>query len=385
MPKSAEFVSLKPGRVLPDATSYVHLPSQRSELGYGTRPSDAARNRATLSRVRRRGHLENEFFGNHLGEPSSTQRFVDITLDNGARLAVVGSEVGYMGRNGVIIATELPKLEHDELVSRQDEVVDAKLPRNLDNNLRLVYAAALLGGLYASAEQATETQIPIVMQHATPDVSKPHRKFPRSIPLVHATFGNVDLRTFSHGVEKSPHLKAEQEAIDPDYNALMAITLHAHIIGALKETEFEGRNFEVRPRSVEPYGTEILLDMPSGGLTSENIRFVSTILDIQHDSYVEFYGEHGGNRPVQIVEDGVVYSRKSQPAAREYLLFDPNNVLRIIRSGIEFSHAGCFEAAGAALIRKPEFAPLDTPEEIGLFRRNASASIILAKEMVLAA
>lgn len=383
MPNIAELITGKRGRVLPAATSSVHINPDRQNLGFGTKQSDAARNRATLDRLVRRGYLENEFFGNSPDEPSGTPRFVERILDNGSRIGMVGSDVGYFELNGVIVATDLPQLEPEELIRRQHEIVSTKLPQHLNESLRLAYTAAMLAGLSVSRNLAKDAQIPLVVQHVTPDVTRPHLKYPRSIPWAHATFGNVDLRTFSEGTKKSAHLEAEQSAVDFDYQTLLALSLYGYIDAALRGTEFEERQFDVRPREIEPFGHELMMDIPADQITDPNqIRYVATMLDLQQDGYVNFHRENGSVRPVHLVgSDGVVYRRKPQPASRDYLLVG-DTVLRAVKSHMEYSHAGAIEAAGATLIRSPGVDPLEEPETVFRFRKAAAYEIEKAIEVV---
>jgi len=374
--------------VLRAGTSRVHLSPSRPELGLGTNRSDAERNRQTIDRNETRGHLEKEFFGNFTDNPSGTQQFMSYTHPvTQSRLVMVGPPAGYFELNGLLVATDLPQLDHTELQSRQNEKVPTVFSRQLGNEIRLLYTAAMLAGLQEAQLHAaySEYEMPFVMQNAAPDISRIHQKYPRSVPLPHAIFGNFDLRSWSPETKKSPHLEAEQHGVDPDYNALMAFTVHAFITEALRETEFEGRDFEVKPRvKREPFGYELVLDVPSEELTEpDQIRYVSTVLDAQHDGYVHFSREHGGRRPLHIVgANGEVYRRKSQPASADYLIPGSNGELRLLKSPVEFSHSGVMERLGIRLVRSPDFEPRYPAEEISIFRKSAAQNIQQAIDVV---
>ena len=373
-------------RVLPAGTSRVHISPSRPELGLGTKPSDNERNRSVIDRNETRGHLEREFLGNHINEPSETQQFLAVTHQTtGSRLVMVGPPAGYFEKNGLLVATDLRKLDPEELKRRQEEKVRTIFPRQLSDEIRLLYTAAMLAGLQEAQRHAANVdyEVPFVMQNVTPDISRSKLKYPRSVPLPHAIFGNFDLRSWSSDTKKSAHLEAEQHFVDPDYNTLMAVTLHAFLKETLRETEFEEREFEVKPRiNAEPFGYELLLDVPSDEWTKpDQIRFVSTVLDAQHDGYVGFYREQGGRRPVQ--RDGVVYRRKPQPASGDYMLPGSDGELRIIKSPIEFSHAGAMERLGIRLLRSPDFESRYSVEEIDIFRRSAASNIDSAISSVM--
>ncbi len=359
-------------RILPQRTAYVYIDPRRAELGFGNRQSDARINYQVISANSTFEHLEKEFFGNFTGEPSETPQFVKFTGKESSRGVMIGPPAGYFQLNGLVVATPYSKPNKEELEERQQEIVPAISPRQLDKLLRFKYTAAKLAGLQTAYYLATDQQLPIVMESICPAVSSLVVNYPKSIPLPHATFGLIDLSSFSSEASKSHHLQAEQDSMDPEYLSLMAKFIYTYIHSALRDSEFESNEFEVRPRAVEPFGYDVSLDLPVDQLTAQ-AKFVSVIFDAHHDGSAKF--SQSSNRSPRIAgSNGAVYLRKPQPARREIMRIGSNGLI-LTGVPIEYSYAGVYEACGATLLRSPDFDMLHSPEEVEIFRRTSAENI----------
>ncbi|MGI8419246.1 MAG: hypothetical protein ACR2LN_01230 [Candidatus Levyibacteriota bacterium] len=221
-------------RILPRGTSYVHIDPDREELGFGTKPTDAARNNQVVDKNTRRGHLEKEFFGHYTDEPSRTHIHGGATLIDNGRVSVVGQPAGYFEISGLVVATDLPELSFDELVRKQNEVVPAIFPTDLPDATQLAYTGARLAGLQTAHEFADAGKKSLLIEHLTPIVKTPTIKIPRSIPWAHVNYGNVDKGALAPERGEVSHLQAEQDVLDSDYLAFLSLymyTIQKLIIG----------------------------------------------------------------------------------------------------------------------------------------------------------
>jgi hypothetical protein len=353
-------------RVLPQGTSFVHLSPTRPELGLGTDPKrDAARNQATIGKNRKSGHLRNEFFQD---TPGGTRLYGGSDLSDGGAVRLVGQPAGYFEMSGLTVAT-------DDLVglhsADEDELVPTMLSSDLSSDTRIAYRAAMMAGLQTAHQWATADQQSIVIEHATPEVSQPHCKYPRSVPLPHASFGNVDLASIKPEKKAYPHLVAEQEFLEgnPDYTMLLALYLYGYLNGFLQESEFDREALEIRQRKVEPYGYEIAFDITPDRLSDPRaVQLVSTVLDAQHQVYEKVSKLLD---PQAITHGGEIYSFKQQPASRDLMYIGGDSNLTVVRSPILYSHAGGMESSGLNLKRSPDVNSLYAPETIRDFRADA--------------
>ncbi len=361
-------------RLLPEGLSQVHINPKRAELGLGTRPSDAAKNRAVVRRNEQRGHLENEFFGNYTDTPSETKVYTVSRFSDGGRVSFVGTPAGYWERGGLIVATHLPELSEDELKAKQDDIVTTIFPTHLPDQTRCGYTAAKLAGLQVSHEQKSEGEKALLVEHLTPDVYRPHLRMPRSVPLPHANFGNINIDALQDGRIKTEHLQVEQNALGPEYYALLALYMHTFMQTALRETDHDAERIEVRPHKEEPFGYKIVFDIEPEQL-SENgsISYVSTVLDAQHQAYSLFGQSVVDAKDLQF--GNTVYPLKPQPASRDYMHIGEEGLLEIVKSPILYSHSGGLEAAGITLQRGPQFKQQYSTVEVELFRDTASQRI----------
>ncbi len=361
-------------RILPEGVSQVHIHPGRAELGLGTRQSDAANNSAVVSRNETRGHLENEFFGNVVDRPSTTKIHALSRLTDG-RVSVVGTPAGYWERGGLIVATSMPELTPEELHQHKDSKVPTIYPTQLLDETKLAYVGAKLGGLQVSHTSAGDYDKPIVIEHLTPDVYRPHLKMPRSVPLPHANFGNINTQSIVDGRTKTAHLEAEQQSMGPEYYSLLALFMKSYIQGILLNTEHDPDRIDVRPQHVEPYGYKVVFDISPSELTvSNNIALVSTVLDAQHLGYTVF-GRNISEVQRGIDANGSHYPLKPQPASRDFMHIGEEGLLEVVKSPILYSHSGGMEAAGITLRRSPQFEPRYTTDEIEVFRNSAGTRI----------
>ena len=74
--------------------------------------------------------------------------------------------------------------------------------------------------------------------------------------------------------------------------------------------------------------------------------------------------------------------RKKQPASADYIMPGSNGELRLIKSPIEFSHAGVMERLGISLVRNSDIESRYPAEEINIFRKSAAGNIQQAIDVV---
>lgn len=369
------------GRLLPSGTSRVHIDSRRAELGLGTNKSDAPKNRAVIQKNRQRSHLEKEFFVKDRPDNHPTRQFYIKQLPDAGRVAMVGQPAGYFEKCGLVIATNLP---HEPEFT--DSTVQTILPVDLPNYTGVAFTAAKLAALQTADALATTDQKAIVIEHITPEVSTPECKYPRSVPLPHASFGLVDLDSIEPERTRYAHLDAEQKVLlhKSGVISLMALHMYSYIHTALQETDFDANKFDVVPRSEEPFGYTIQYDIHSDALTrKENVLFVSAVLQAQQDAVHEFGSYVQGVLPCVVNYGDESFQLKPQPASRDYMHIDKDGYLATIKSPIYYSHAGGIEASGVVLYRNPDIVPVHSADAITAFRKRAGDNISDAVDTVV--
>jgi hypothetical protein len=375
--ETRSYVERSEGRILPAGTSRVHIDERRAELGLGT---NRERNRAVIDTNRRRGHLEREFFDHKTDGSTSgvTEVHYLSQFSDGGRVSFVGQPAGYFEKSGLIVATDIPQEEPEAIEQQRDFLVPTILPTRLPVMTRLAFTGAKLAGLQTAAQTATKGQRSVVIEHLTPEVSLPTNKYPRSVPIPHASFGNVDIDLIDPDRKRIMHLEAEQEALRkmPDLIPLMALHVYTFIDTALKAADFDDGRFAIVPRSSEPYGYDLRLDVPVEELTKpENVLFVAAVLDAQHQGYSTFGNQSSGLLSGSTFYEGEIFDRKRQPASRDIMHLQQDGYLTITKSPIVFSHAGGMEASGVVLQRGPQFDRVHTAEDVELFRKAAGERI----------